>query len=67
MILSFIGTGAVSEDHLARVSAMPSADLARHLTELELAGEIIRSAGGTVARSDHSAAVPAAQRYQTAA
>jgi len=67
MVLSFIGAGAVSEDHLARVSAMPSADLARHLTELELAGEITRSAGGMVARSDHSAADSAAQRHQTAA
>ena len=67
MILSFIGAGAVSKDHLARVSAMPSADLARHLTELELAGEITRSAGGMVARSDHSAADSAAQRHQTAA
>lgn len=67
MILSFIGAGAVSKDHLARVSAMPSADLARHLTELELAGEITRSAGGMVARSDHCAADPAAQRHQTAA
>ncbi|WP_340303635.1 DprA-like winged helix domain-containing protein [Roseobacter sp. HKCCD7870] len=67
MTLSFIGAGAVSEDHLARVSTMPSADLARHLTELELAGGITRSAGGMVARSDHSAAVPAAQRHQTAA
>lgn len=67
MILSLIGAGAVSEDHLARVSALSSADLARHLTELELTGEITRSAGGMVARSDHSAAEPAAQRHQTAA
>jgi DNA processing protein len=67
MILSLIGAGAVSEDHLARVSALSSADLARHLTELELAGEITRSAGGMVARSDHCAADPAAQRHQTAA
>jgi DNA processing protein len=51
----------------ARVSALSSADLARHLTELELAGEITRSAGGMVARSDHCAADPAAQRHQTAA
>ena len=51
----------------ARVSALSSADLARHLSELELAGEITRSAGGMVARSDHCASDPAAQRHQTAA
>ncbi|MBT0955986.1 DNA-protecting protein DprA [Alphaproteobacteria bacterium KMM 3653] len=51
-ILSLLGAAPVSEDQLSRDLGLPPQALSRQLTTLEILGELTRSAGGLVSRTE---------------